>query len=283
MKFFVCLALSLAVVASACRPLPKEEETKAVAVVGQRHLDVEELRAALPQGVQGDDSVSYADAYVSKWLVQQLKLAEAESIFSSSADDVERLVEEYRRSLLIRKLEQHYVDVEVADSISMKDIEEYYKNHKGDFRLSSPVVKGVIVVMPEKFRSRDKMLKKMASKSAEQQRELEQMCAKNNFSCHRFDEWVDFAEFLSHLPLTRNSTNASLLAKRNVQQIRYNRSLYCYIITGVLKAGEVMPMYMAKDDIRRILINRRRMDIVRRNEERLVQEALSSGRAKVQE
>ena len=281
-NFLRILSILLVAIVAACRPLPKEKAAEeAVAVVGMRQLNIEELRAALPQGLKGDDSVSYADAYVAKWLVQQLKLNEAENIFVASADDVEHMVEEYRRSLLIRKLEQHYIDTEVADSISSGDIASYYKVHKGDFRLTTPMVKGMIVKMPEKYRGHEKMVKKMTSKSAEQRRELKQMCEKNNFTYTKFDEWVDFSEFLSHLPLTRKSTNTSLLSKRKVQQIYYNRSVYCFVISDALREGEVMPMYMAEDDIRRILINRRRMDIIRRHEERLLQEALSSGRAKV--
>jgi len=45
--------------------------------------------------------------YIDRWVVKQLKLKEAEVLFSSSADDIDRMVEEYRQALLIRKLDQY--------------------------------------------------------------------------------------------------------------------------------------------------------------------------------
>lgn len=48
--------------------------------------------------------------YIDRWVLKQLKLQEAETLFSSSAGDIDKMVEEYRQALLIRQLDQHYVD-----------------------------------------------------------------------------------------------------------------------------------------------------------------------------
>ena len=49
-------------------------------------------------------------------------------IFSASASDIERKVEEYRQSLLIRKIEQYYIDNEPNSIVTDADIEEYYND-----------------------------------------------------------------------------------------------------------------------------------------------------------
>ena len=277
-NILLCVALLAAV---SCVPrFDSTSEDPVVARVGDNYMRASDLRKALPRGITGADSASYADAYVSKWMVSQLKLGEAESLFSSSQEDIDRLVEEYRRSLFMRKIDQYYLDAELDENITDAEIATYYNAHKGDFRVTSPMVKGSIVVVRDDYRRRDQLLKMMTSKSEEQRQNFEQLCLKNNFQLLKFEEWIDFSEFVAHLPLTRSSRHESLLSKRDLQRIHSNNSYYCFVITDALRVGDTMPLYMVRENIRRILINRRCADIVRRHEEQLMQSALSSGHAR---
>ena len=90
---------------ASCRELPRyfaSEETLARA--GGRELRLRDVRDAIPQGLDSEDSTAYMKMYVDRWIRKQLKLEEAEVLFSTSADDIDRMVEEYRQALLIRKL-----------------------------------------------------------------------------------------------------------------------------------------------------------------------------------
>jgi hypothetical protein len=48
-----------------------------------------------------------------------------------------------------------------------------------------------------------------------------------------------------------------------------------------LKEGDVTPFEMVKDNIQQILINRHQAEVVRRQEEQLMNSALESGYAKI--
>ena len=85
-----------------CRELPRyftSDET--VARAGDRELRMRDLRSVVPQGLSGEDSAAFMRKYIDRWVVKQLKLKEAEVLFSSSADDIDRMVEEYRQALLL--------------------------------------------------------------------------------------------------------------------------------------------------------------------------------------
>ena len=142
------------------------------------------------------------------------------------------------------------------------------------------MVKGYVVAFPEKFRRKDWLLKMMGSAkslSGEQFAELEQVCLKNNFKIVKCEEWVDNVEFLAHLPLLRTASNEKLLSSRNLQQIRHDSSVYCFRVTESLSVGEPMPLFMARDNIVRILAKRRQGEVVRQNEQRMVDNALQNG------
>ncbi len=252
-----------------------------LAKVGGTSLTAEDIRTAMPSGLTGADSAGYTEAYIEKWVVKQLKLQEAELLFPEAEEDIDRKVEEYRQSLLIRKVEQYYLDTAASLEITDKDIAAYYERHKGDFRLAGPVVRGEIVAFGDSYRSRDRLKKLMASDKGEERRDFEALCRKNNFRLTRFEEWVDFAEFLGNLPLVRSATHDALLAKRGVQQIHHNRTYYCFRITDALGADEPMPLYMVRDNIRRIITNQRQVEIIRSHEERMMHEALENGHARI--
>ena len=267
--------------ATSCREASTLFGYDTVAKVGGNTLTATEISAAVPKGLTGSDSVSYVDSYIDKWIIRQLKLQEAELIFSSSEADIDRMVEEYRQSLLIRKIEQYYLDKDADFVISDADIEGYYNSHKSEFKLSSPVVKGYIVNFPEKYRRKDWLLAMMSSKKSDALKDFEQVCLKNNFRLVKHEDWVDYSEYLSSLPLLRTAKHEDLLSKRDVQQILYNHTYYCFRITDVLHAGEPMPLFRAKDKIVRILTTRRQGEVIRSNEERIVRNAEQNNQVKI--
>lgn len=270
--------------ATSCREASTLFGYDTVVRVGRNTLSSADIAAAVPKGLSGVDSVNYVDSYIDKWIIRQLKLQEAELIFSSSEGDIDRMVEDYRQSLLIRKIEQYYLDKDVDLQITDADIEAYYNSHKGDFRLTSAVVKGYIVSFPEKFRRKEWLLQMMRSakdESGDKFKEFEQVCLKNNFRMVKYEEWVDFSDYLANLPLLRSANHDKRLSERGVQQIHYDATCYAFRITDVLSAGEPMPLFMAKDKIVSILTKRRQGEIIRQNEERIRQNADNNGVIKI--
>lgn len=270
--------------ATSCREASTLFGYDTVVRVGRNTLSSADIAAAVPKGLSGTDSVNYVDSYIDKWIIRQLKLQEAELIFSSSEGDIDRMVEDYRQSLLIRKIEQYYLDKDVDLQITDADIEAYYNSHKGDFRLTSAVVKGYIVSFPEKYRRKEWLLQMMRSakdESGDKFKEFEQVCLKNNFRMVKYEEWVDFSDYLANLPLLRSANHDKRLSERGVQQIHYDATCYAFRITDVLSAGEPMPLFMAKDKIVSILTKRRQGEIIRQNEERIRQNADNNGLIKI--
>ena len=278
----IVMVVALLVCVGACTSwsgLKADDEV--IARVGTTYLYRSELAATMPSGIEMADSVNYAQAFISKWMVGQLKLQEAEKIFSQSEADIDKLVEEYRRSLLVHRLDRHYLKSEPCSEVTDSDISAYYNAHKSDFRISQPMVKGEIVAISESFRRREQMLKWFESSKSEHREDFVESCRKNNFLHLQYDEWVSFSDFLSNLPLPRTSRHDDMLSNRKVQKIHHNKTYYYFRITSVLNVGDIMPVGMVEENIRQILINRQRADVIHKQEERIMKNALSSGHAKV--
>lgn len=279
----ITLAVGALLLLAGCRELPRYfAGDTTLARVGSRELRLRDVGSAIPQGLAGQDSAAFVKVYVDRWVRKQLKLQEAEVLFSSSEADIDRMVEEYRQALLIRKLDQQYVDRSIDTTFTEEEIAAYYNAHQADFRLERPLVKGRIVRFDEGYRQAAKLKTLMASDSPAQQRDFRDICAKNDFTVSDFrDQWVDFSEFLSYLPALQSQNYDPVLASSAVQQMRDSKSHYYFQIEAVRREGEPVPLERLRPTIRRILFNQRQGEIIRRHEEELYARAVESGEVKL--
>ena len=140
-------AVLLLVLAVGCQEVPRYWGGGRVVLaeaVG-RKLYAREVKAAIPKGVVGEDSVAFVNRYVEKWVHKQLKLHEAEELFSDAEQDIDSLVEEYRQALLIRKFDQHLIEERIDTLVTADQIAAYHREHASDFKVNQTLVKGRIV------------------------------------------------------------------------------------------------------------------------------------------
>ena len=251
--------------------------------MGHRTLYLHEVERLAPAGIAGDDSAAFYRMYADRWVARQLKLGEAERIFSEAElADVEAMVEEYRQSLLIRKLERHYVDIRIDTAFTEESVQAYYNAHLEDFKSDRTLVKGRILRLPDGERQTRKLLGLMRSPSPESRKDLEDICTKQNFLFEDLaSEWVDWDDFLSRLPALRDHDYSSLLASSDVQQMRDNYSNYYFQLVSVRRAGEALPLERVRETIRRILFNQRQGELIRSHERELREAADERGRVKL--
>ena len=186
------------------------------------------------------------------------------------------------RGLLIRQLDQHYVDRSIDTVFTADEIAAYYNAHKADFKLDRTIVKGRIVRFGEGYRQAAKLKTLMGARSEAQQQDFRDICEKNDFTVDDFrDQWIDFPEFLSYLPTLRSQSYDSVLATAAVQEMRDSHAHYYFQIDAVLREGEPIPLERLRGTIRRILFNQRKGEIIRAHEEELCARASEMGEVKI--
>ena len=281
-EIVVCAAL-LGVVS--CRELPDylvSDDT--IARVGRKELSINEIDNLMPSNLKGEDSVNYVRQYVDRWIVRQLKVEEADRLFSSSEREIERLVEEYRQTLLSSRVDQHYVEEQMVGDVTEEDIAEYYNTHKSDFVLDRTLVKGRILCYDASYRQSKRLAEQMrkAVTSQTEDKTFTDTCEKNGFLLiDNRSEWVNFADFLTNLPTTRTQDYEPLLDKMGIQKMEANGLHYLFDFTSVCRKGNVAPLEIVSENIRRILATQRRSEIIKRHEEAIREEAMTEGHVSI--
>lgn len=264
---------SIPVIMTGCLKLLKDRDKDTViAQVG----DVKLMRSEVAKLYTGDDSLKLTQNFVNGWVMKQLKVHEAEKLMDKNGVDINSLVQDYRNSLLSQKLDQYYITMSVDTTITTQNVNEYYLEHKADFTLERPLIKGRIVRVPNNFRQSAKLKELMGSQSIEKRQDFEDMCIKNGFLLTIVDNWTEFQDFLNNMPVVKGGDYDYLLTTSGIKTMSDNEYDYFFEISNIIPAGNASPINMVESEIRRIIINRRGADIIKRREDSLYNTAVKN-------
>ena len=281
-KIGILLPLVL-VMLTGCQEVPRYfGGSRVLAEAAGEKLYARDVRTVVPRGMSEADSAAFMERYVDKWINRQLKLREAEQLFSDSERDIDSLVEEYRQALLIRKLDSRLIEQQLDTVVTAEQIAAYHKEHLSDFKVNQTLVKGRIVRFNPANRQASRLRRLMTADTPSQQQDFTDICTKNHFEVNDFStSWVTFSEFLSYLPILRSQNYDALLSGSGVQEMKDSRSGYYFQITAVLHPGEPEPLERVEQTVRRILLTQRQNEIIRAYEDRIYREAMEDGDIKV--
>ncbi len=263
-----------------CREFPNPfEGDKVLARAGKATLRQMDLEKVFPAGVTGADSVKWLESYVDRWVRDQLKLQEATRLFAGDSAD-EELVQNYRNSLVTRRLEQFYINSTAGDSLyTAKDLHDYYNQHKSEFVLDRAIVKGRVIAFPTSFRQKNRIKDLMRDYSAENRSDLQATADKNGFVMRDVSEWTEYPQFLMLLPSRRNESYDDLLGKSGVQEMVDGGTTYYFVISEARTPGMTTPYEMVSGMVRWAVSTRRKAEIVKEREDSIFNAALREKKA----
>ncbi len=266
---------ALLLTAVGCHEFPNPfEGEQTLAKVGKKALRRMDVEPILPKGLSPEDSIRFLESYVDKWVRSELKVQAAGLIFERTGDDIEQQVQQYRNSLLTRKLDQYCID-QVRDSLyTDRDLRSYYAQHKGEYTLDRAIVKGRIVSLPSSYRQKNKIKELFKNSTGEHLEDLRALCAKNGFALSEIDQWKDFSEFLTMLPTRRNQNYNHLLDAVGVQELSDAGQTYYFVITERRLSGQSAPFERVEEMVRWAVINQRKAEIIKSYEDSIYNAAL---------
>jgi hypothetical protein len=258
-----------------CKEFPGAfEGERVVARVGRETLRVMDVQGVFPVGIAGADSIKWVENYVDRWVRDNLKLQEANRLFGENEAD-EGLVEAYRNSLILRRLEQNLVDRTAGDSLyTEKELRDYYEAHKADFTLDRTIVRGRVVAFPSSFRQKARLKELFASWNSTNREEGMAIANKNGFALTEIDKWIEYPAFLEKLPTRRNETYDNLAKRMGVQEMIDGEGTWWFVIEEVRTPGAATPYEMVSDMVRMTVAARRRGEILREYEDSVYRQAL---------
>ena len=247
-------------------------KTPLVEVSGE-FLYKEDLQAALPLNISKDDSVLFAEHYIRNWIEDALLFDKAEGNIPDN-DKISKLVENYRRALIMHTYQEELVNQKLAIDISEEEINAYYEKNKELFRLDNPLVKGLFIKVPLSSPDLGNVRVWYRKNNQDVIEKLEKYSLRNAVSYDYFyDRWTSVPDVAAKIPLKVLDTDANYLDKNRNVEVKDTAFCYFLHIEDFLGKDKQKPLDFARDEIKEILINLKRVEFINKVKEDLYQRA----------
>lgn len=247
-------------------------KTPLVEVSGE-FLYKEDLQAALPLNISKDDSVLFAEHYIRNWIEDALLFDKAEGNIPDN-DKISKLVENYRRALIMHTYQEELVNQKLANDISEEEINAYYEKNKELFRLDNPLVKGLFIKVLLSSPDLGNVRVWYRKNNQDVIEKLEKYSLRNAVSYDYFyDRWTSVPDVAAKIPLKVLDTDANYLDKNRNVEVKDTAFCYFLHIEDFLGKDKQKPLDFARDEIKEILINLKRVEFINKVKEDLYQRA----------
>ncbi len=274
----VIAALSL----SACGTPQQVTGDPPVAEVYQEKLYRSDLVRMIPPGVGREDSVALTRKFIDAWARERVLLHKAEENLNDAQKDVEQRLRDYRESLIIYAYEEALVRQKLDTNISAAEIEAYYQQNEKNFELKDNIVRARWF----KLRETDKrVLRKVEelwrSDKPEKFHDLEVFLAERGSTINDTREaWMAFTELQQHVPLRPDNPTDWIPRQHKVMVSDSVGTFFVDLIEHRLK-DSVSPLDLVRAEIRSILINKRKLQLIDKMRKDLYDDALASNDVRI--
>lgn len=248
--------------------LPETKEGDVVAKVHAQTL----YDSDIPSWITGHaDSVQLKEVFVDKWIRDKTVLTAAEKELKSSVD-IDKLVNDYRESLLMLQFEQYLITHHMDSIVTQAQIQAYYDNHKTEFVLQEEAVKAVYIQCSDAASVKviDKAWKKIKPGSWS--------ISMDSLNCsHSWvndQVWLKKSTIESTLP---DNIKSKISWKKNGKfDIELDSTSYFIYLADVVKPRELSPLSLVKENIIKLILHKRKKDLMKEYEEKLVQKGIKN-------
>lgn len=275
----ILILLLPALLLSACSLFKKDGSAGALAVAYDKYLYRSELAGVVPAGTPANDSIEIVRQFIDNWIRQQVLLHQAENNLSPEQTDFSRQLEIYRNSLIVYEYESELIRQKLDTLVNEQEIQQFYNSNPANFQLRENIVKVSYIKVPVASANAAPVKKARQLLSSERPADvekLEELCQSSILSCRIDDDnWMLFNNLLRELPLDVYDQENFL---RNRKYFETSDSLYIYMVRfNDYKIKESLsPLSFEVDNIRSIILNRRKLELVNRMQQEVFQKALEN-------
>ncbi|HPX99352.1 MAG TPA: peptidyl-prolyl cis-trans isomerase [Bacteroidaceae bacterium] len=233
----------------------------------------EELVNALPPGYSGQDSIDFAEKYIRNW-VEDVMFYQNAIRNIPDTKDIDRLVENYRRSIIEHEYQRRLLDQKFSTQITDEEIEQFYNENSRLFEQNESLVKGLFLKIPAKAPELAKIRRLYVQIDDASFEEIEKYSIRNSARCEFFYEnWRPLAEIEMLLPQSDIPLESMLEEKKSLE-FKDEENIYLLNISELISKGGIEPLEYAHGKVRVLLTNNNEVEYMKKVREELYQSAL---------
>jgi hypothetical protein len=271
------LALYLSVLLLSCSSPANEKvrEGSLVAQAGDEALSKEDFADQFVSTGLIKDSLFNAHKTIESWATESLFYQEAINRLNPEEINVDKQVEDYRRSLVNFIYQTRVIEANLDTVISNEEVESYYNDHRNSFILRDNILKVNYLKVPVLATGLQKIKKLIWSTNAKDKEQLLLLCSQNAENFFMNDStWLFLEDIKKEIPSLREQPDYVLGAGR-VLEFEDDQYYYYLKVKDLKVKNAFSPINFERQNIRKFIMNHRKTQLITQYKASLLERAKS--------
>ena len=272
--YIVFLVLSF----SSCTFFFKETDDRLkVARVNDTYLFYDDIKDLVSENTTKEDSILLVQNYINRWATQQLFVDGAMLNLSESQQaSFNKLVNQYKNDLYTKAYIEALVKRSIDTAVTDEESKTYYQANEEVFKLNEDLIKFRYVHVDENIIDFNKIEQKFKRFNKSDKKELDSISVQ--FKSYSLNDsiWIKVSQVINKISIITPGNKNELLKKSNFVQLKDSLGVYLMQINDVLLRGDTAPLEYLKPTIDQIVINQRKLELIKQLEKDITQDAIKN-------
>ena len=266
---FFCL------IVSCNRFVPDEEDV--IARIGSNYLYINDLKSELSNYKDKPDSLVKLKSLIDDWALNELLIQQAKlNLPESDILKLEVLVNNYRRDLYSNTYRKSAVSKSLDTLISNFEIQNFLDNNQELFKLKAPLYQVRYIHLPPDNVDQSEIQRSFQRFNDYDKKFLDSLSFQFNNYILSDSTWIDKNSLTSQVSFLNQKNLDNYIRKSKFFKIEDTIGVYLFYVKNFLKKGEIAPYEVFKPTIKNIILNRRKLDFIKKFEKDILQDAIKT-------
>jgi len=261
------------------KEVEQKPEPKLLAQVFDYKLYYDDVKDLLQKYTDPADSIQQVRTLTDHWVRDRLLLVEAEKNFPKEAN-MNKLLEDYRQSLLRHFFEQHVIEERLDTVITEQDLLQYYEANKEQHRLEAGILRGYYFKIKKPQTRNDKIMTWWRTFPQEHYAEVLDYAnkhAKTNWSDTTI--WYETNKLIQLFP---EGTLSETSVRSNRSVVRADQDYYyLFYPLEVYNKQDIAPLDRIREQAARYIIHQRELELLDRIKKEIYDRDIQNERVQI--
>ena len=258
---------------SACK-LPTNEESNALARVGENYLFISDIKDQIGPRNNGD-SLQIANRLIDDWAEQLLYLEKAEiNLSSTEKNRLDELVRTYRNDLYVKTYKDKAIQSLLDSVVDQAEIQEYFEQNKANFRTNKDLLRGRYVRVRNENYNLQTIRRSLRRFNDFDKVFLDSIALQ--FTTYSMNDsiWIQASQFFNRLPSINERRYKNFLKNNTFFELQDSLEVYLVVVEEVVLRNNLAPLEYVMPTLKQILINKRKLELMSEFDREIIEEGL---------
>ena len=276
--FFIFFVIS-------CKDFNTNIKDKIIARVDNNYLYLSDFEKINYEFNSEGDSLIIINDFINKWALNQILLRQSLiNLPEEKLSEIDNLVDNYKSNLLTNNYKEFVVSLKLDTLISSFEATSFYEKNNNNFKLKEPIYRVRFLNFLKNNVDRKEITRSFKRFNNLDRRFIDSLSFQFSNSFLADTLWLTKGELIKNIPFI-NFNNFEYYFSKKIKyfEIKDETQLSLFSILASIEANEIAPFSYVENVIENIILNRKKLDLIKTFNSEILKDAIKTKEYEVYE